>query len=149
MPLRKLPDPAQKRVIVLVISPFQEDHSSLRDIFAHSNWNIYETCNLAEAIAILRQTQIPVIICERDLPDGNWTNVLNEAALLANPPHVIVTARLADEHLWAEVLNLGGYDLLEKPFQAPEVFRVISLAWLHWNQEWERANQRLSLSKGA
>jgi hypothetical protein len=29
--------------------------------------------------------------------------------------------------LWAEVLNLGGYDLLEKPFVVREVERVIGL----------------------
>jgi DNA-binding response OmpR family regulator len=35
---------------------------------------------------------------------------------------------LADEYLWAEVLNLGGYDLLAKPFRDPEVKRVLAAA---------------------
>ena len=47
---------------------------------------------------------------------------------LASPPPVIVTARFANERLWAEVLNLNGYDVLTKPFDADEVMREITLA---------------------
>jgi FixJ family two-component response regulator len=43
---------------------------------------------------------------------------------------LIVTSRLADEHLWAEALNLGAYDVLAKPFDQEEVIRVLSSAWL-------------------
>ena len=41
---------------------------------------------------------------------------------------MIVSSRLADDCLWAEVLNLGGYDLLAKPFAAAEVSRVVKMA---------------------
>jgi hypothetical protein len=58
--------------------------------------------------------------------------MLAEAAQLLPSPFLIVTCRLADEHLWAEALNVGAYDVLAKPFDAPEVIRVVSLAWLHW-----------------
>ena len=43
-------------------------------------------------------------------------------------PPVIVTARLADDYLWAEVLNEGGFDVLAQPFDREEVIRVISAA---------------------
>jgi FixJ family two-component response regulator len=42
---------------------------------------------------------------------------------------LIVTSGLADAHLWAEVLNLGGYDVLAKPFDDQEVQRVVAGAW--------------------
>jgi DNA-binding response OmpR family regulator len=35
---------------------------------------------------------------------------------------------LADEALWAEVLNLGGYDVLTKPFDPKEVHHAVSMA---------------------
>jgi hypothetical protein len=35
---------------------------------------------------------------------------------------------LADERLWAEVLNLCGYDVLATPFHADEVLCSISSA---------------------
>jgi hypothetical protein len=49
-----------------------------------------------------------------------------------------VSSRLADESLWAEVLNLGGYDLLQTPFEPSELFRVLHLAWLSWERERDR-----------
>jgi len=39
-----------------------------------------------------------------------------------------VADRLADDRLWAEVLNLGAYDLLIKPFDTQEVLRTVGLA---------------------
>jgi DNA-binding response OmpR family regulator len=44
------------------------------------------------------------------------------------PPPLIVSSCVADDRLWAEVLNLGGYDLLTKPFLAAEVSRVVRMA---------------------
>jgi hypothetical protein len=41
---------------------------------------------------------------------------------------------VADERLWAEVLNLGGYDVLSTPFAAGEVLRACFLAWQSWRQ---------------
>ena len=48
---------------------------------------------------------------------------------------MIVTSRLADDRLWAEVLNLGGYDVLAKPFDASEVARVVGTAWAGCGKE--------------
>ena len=45
---------------------------------------------------------------------------------------LVVTARLADDQLWAQALNLGAYDVLAKPFDEQEVIRTLSLAWIHW-----------------
>jgi DNA-binding response OmpR family regulator len=46
----------------------------------------------------------------------------------------IVTSRLADDALSAEVLNVGGYDLLLKPFRAEEVIRVVHAAATQWQR---------------
>ena len=93
---------------------------------------------LEVALHIQRGSQPRVVVCERDLPDGDWRDVLKIAASLLSPPPVVVTFRLADEYLWAEVLNLGGYDVLAKPLDKQEVRRTLSLAWEGW------VNQRTS-----
>jgi Protein of unknown function (DUF2934) len=54
---------------------------------------------------------------------------------MENPPPLIVADCLADERLWAEVLNLGGYDLLAKPFDANGVLQVVSAACRRWEDE--------------
>src|SRR5437867_7705788 len=83
----------------------------------------------------LQGSRIPVVLCERDLLPGTWRAMLAQLMLMTCPPLLIVTSRLADEYLWAEALNLGAYDVLAKPFDLTEVVRVVSLAWLHSQQE--------------
>jgi len=73
----------------------------------------------------------PVVIVERDLPDGNWKSLRNRLIQMPFAPKLIVTCRLADERLWEEVLNLGGFDVLARPFYPREVLRSIDSAWCH------------------
>jgi FixJ family two-component response regulator len=49
---------------------------------------------------------------------------------------------LADDRLWAEVLNMGGYDLLMKPFDEREVLHAASMACRHCEDE-----QRMNTSR--
>jgi len=131
-----------KRVTVLAISPFETDHSLLQDIFSHSKWQIHGVRCRREAGALLSENPVSVVVCEKDLPDGTWKEVLEDVGTLEVPPLLIVTSQSADDHLWAEVLNLGGYDVLMKPFDFTEVVSVISLAWRHWQDNWEQVRAR-------
>jgi len=53
-----------------------------------------------------------------------------------------VTSREPDERLWAEVLNMGRYDVLTKPVEKNELIRAVSRAWQSWEDEWSRVNRR-------
>ena len=139
-PLKNLPDvsPTDKTVAVLAVTPHEQDHVCLRAIFRHSNWRISAADTCHEAMSFLGENQIAVLVCERDLPDGDWRTVLDSLSTLPLPPLVVVTAPDAEDALWAEVLNLGAYDVLSKPFERTEVMRVISLAWRHWKDQSRR-----------
>ena len=67
--------------------------------------------------------------------DGNWENLLKATARLPAPPNLIVFSRLADESLWAKVLNLGGFDVLMTPFEPEEVLRITFAAWSRWEYD--------------
>lgn len=132
-------NPQPERIVsVLAVSPFEDDHVFLGNIFSHSKWHICGVRSWSEALEYLSQQRAAVVICERDLPDCDWKQVLAELAGLPDCPLLIVTSRWADDYLWAEVLNLGGYDVLMKPFDQTEVVRVVSLAWLNWKNQRDR-----------
>ena len=114
---------------VLLVSPLVEDHVSLQHIFDRSNWLFRKVSTCREALAHACQYDTAVVICERDLPDGDWKLMMSRFESLPLRPNLIVTSRLADDLLWAEVLNLGGYDVLAQPFDSAEVCRVVFLAW--------------------
>ncbi len=103
----------------------------LRRILGHSRWNLVRAENLSAAQPALERPEPRVVVCEATLEDGTWRDVLRRALSLPLPPPVVVTAKHADDHLWMDVLNSGGYNVLGRPFQEQEVFRILSTAWLH------------------
>jgi len=134
-------------VTVLSISPTDADHVFLQHAFSRLNWQVHGVRSRREALTWLRRQPVSVVLCEESLPDCDWKAILRELTAFEDPPVLIVTSRLADDALWAEVLNLGAYDLLVKPFDLTEVFRVVSQAWRHWMNNWERARVRLSATR--
>lgn len=110
---------------VLSISPSPEDHDFLRTVLETSAWELCSVDNCRDAIARLRSHAVSVIFCEGVLEDGTWKDILTTIQGPADAPALIVTSRLADAFLWSEVLNLGGYDVLAKPFSQREVRHVI------------------------
>jgi DNA-binding response OmpR family regulator len=85
-------------------------------------------------LALSRDESVPVLRCERDHAEGNWKDLLNTTASLPAPPNLIVFSGLADESVWAKVLNLGGFDVLTTPFEPEEVLRVAFSAWSRWER---------------
>jgi len=116
----------------LSVSPIEDDHRCLQAVFSDSKWALHKADCLASALSILRKHEIGVVICERNLPQDTWMDMLEPLMLLRDAPPLIVTSRLADERLWAEALNLGAYDVLAKPFDPQELVRTTTLAWLRW-----------------
>ncbi|MGA2738846.1 MAG: hypothetical protein ABSG65_15525 [Bryobacteraceae bacterium] len=136
---------SQKVVEILLVSPFDEDHQHLRDILKYSNWRQHSARTQKEAFEFLLGNVTPVVISESELPDGNWQDVLCRLGHMECPPLLVVTSRMADERLWSEVLNQGGYNVLAKPLNAKEVFHVAGLAWMLWRRRWDHS-RALALS---
>ncbi len=115
---------------VLAIFPGDEDQMSLSRILAHSSWNLTLLRNFRETQIALRKALPGVVISDSSLSDGHcWRDLLYEIENMEDPPLLIVADRLADDRLWAEVLNLGAHDLLAKPFDKREVLHVVSTAY--------------------
>ena len=120
----------ERQIRVLSVSPDEGDHSELLHILDELPFLLTTARSSREAAACLDSGQFAVILCECKLPDGNWLEILNQISGRAEKCFLIVTSRLADASLWAEVLNLGGYDLLAKPFNRQEVRHVLTSAWV-------------------
>ena len=115
--------PTSPAATMLVISRNDNARTALLAILAGTGWTVLQVTNHAEAMELLGHQHFPVVIT-----NGGWREILEFTSSLKRPPSVIVTAPVADEALWAEVLNLGGYDVLEQPFDATEVSRITSAA---------------------
>ena len=122
-------------VCALLLGEFERDRLLLKEIFRRAGWRLLEARNRRRALDCLKENPVQVVITESELPDWNWKHVLRDLRrMTTTPPQLVVTSRTADEHLWAEVLNVGGYDVLAQPFEADEVERVVASAYRHFAQ---------------
>jgi DNA-binding response OmpR family regulator len=111
-----------KKNEVLLVCATAEAGDALTGMLRACNCAVQTANSFEAACGYLSDGESPLVICERSLSDGDWK------ALLGKTPRLIVTSRVADEALWAEVLNLGGYDVLSQPFDEFEVRRVVAMA---------------------
>ena len=125
-------------VSVLAVGATNEDQTNLENIFTEWGWELHRVRTRREAHAFLDRNPVGVVISERELPEGGWREMLDDLQQRSEPPALVVTSRLADESLWAEVLNMGGYDVLAEPLDSEEVTRVVSAAARHFDAERQR-----------
>ncbi len=122
-----------RMISTLSLSPIPEDHRTLEQLLSRQQWRIYPASTPVNALPLIRQHRIPLVVCEADTVPAAWKELLPQLAEFRNPPLLIVASRLADDHLWAEALNLGAYDVVAKPLEEDELTRILSQAWIHWN----------------
>jgi len=127
------------QIKVLSVGLGHEDSSGLAAIFNRSEWpscpdsewNLQTSASLRSAVTVLGKDGLHIVVCEKNLGNDSWRDMLDCVRRQPDPPSLIVTSRVADDYLWAEALNLGAYDVLAAPFEPAEVVRVLSSAWLH------------------
>jgi DNA-binding NtrC family response regulator len=110
---------------ILIVCPFPEHHAIIERVLQSTKWAIHHAASCREAAMFLAENQPEAVICERTLPDGSWEDIWRYTKQLSQKSSLIVSCRLADEHLWAEVLNAGGFNVVGQPFDEEELLRVV------------------------
>jgi len=116
-------------ITVLAVSPDSDDGRSFEELLHSDTCSVRIAKSCRDALKQIRDDAPSVIACEKELPDGTWKDLFSLMHGLKEKPPMIVMSRNADERLWAEVLNLGGYDVLAKPLERKEVSRVVAMAY--------------------
>jgi len=126
---------ATKTETILFVGIAEGDGLCLDKILLDSNWQSHGVGTCQQALDFLDGHHASVVLSEPELSDGSWRDLLHGMASLSAPPSLIISSRLADHHLWAEVLNLGGFDVLMTPFEEEEVLRVTGSAQRDWGRK--------------
>lgn len=115
-------------VSALMVGDYEDDRLLMHDIFRRLGWRLFEAQDRRKGLEYLESHPVQVVLAESHAPRWHWKRVLGDLRRLTHPPQLIVTSRAADESLWAEVLNVGGYDVLARPLEKDEVERVVAAA---------------------
>jgi DNA-binding response OmpR family regulator len=130
-------------ISALLVGDFETDRLLVHDIFRLHGWRLFEARDRRHSLECLAKNQVQVVIAESELPAWNWKRILSDLRRLSPTPQLVVTSRTADDYLWAEVLNVGGYDVLPQPLERDEVERVVASARRHYD------TQRRSMTRSA
>lgn len=113
--------------VALLVMPL-ERCSRLKGLLASFAATIRQASSCEEAAtALADDSEISLVLTDLALPDGAWFDVLHLTNDL-RPGIRVVVCGIADEQLWTNVLEAGGFDVLVEPYQEAEVNRVVSAA---------------------
>jgi len=120
--------PSQPAISAMLVGNYGDDGRLLHNLFRSAGWALLHAGNPRHAAASLRNNHVQIVLSGTGGKSWTWKGLLHDLRKLTPPPVLIVTSRTADEYLWAEVLNLGGFDVLAQPFDPNEVERVLVAA---------------------
>jgi DNA-binding NtrC family response regulator len=124
--------PPEDAVCALLVGEYDDDRLLLRQLFREAGWRLFEARDWKKARQHLNHDPVHVVITRSECEGWDWKTVLHNLMRRTQPPQLIVTSRTADDKLWSEVLNCGGYDLLPEPLRRDEVERVVAAARRHF-----------------
>ena len=126
-------------VCAMLVGEYDDSRLLIHEIFRDSGWRLIEARDRKAALEHLDRERIHVVIANTETPGWGWRQLLRILSQRVRPPQLIVTSRTADDHLWSEVLNCGGYDVLPEPFRRDEIERVVASARRHYDPQPLRA----------
>ena len=103
----------QQRAPIVFVSASAEDARTFRELVDGTRWLVVNVPDLAGANAVIDKLRPRLVMCDTEIEGcGSWRDLLQGRPGFA----LIVVSRHVDEALRAEVLKLGGSDVLGKPF---------------------------------
>ena len=105
---------------VIAIVPFPAEFALIQASLSAEGIEVLPASCLLDAILYQLTGRASVILYDADAPE-HWREALEQFLLLRPASRVVFLSRLADDHMWIDVLDQGGYDLLMKPLRAEEL----------------------------
>jgi DNA-binding NtrC family response regulator len=134
-------------VCALLVGEHEEGRLLLHEVFRDAGWLLLEARDRTTALESIDRYPVQVVIASCEEGEWGWKKVLDNLRRREPSPQLIVTCRTADEQLWSEVLNCGGYDVLPQPFQRDEIERVVASARRHYDRRPHRTTRRSSATR--
>jgi|SRR5712691_5767997 len=121
---------------ILLASSQEEDRRNLEAILEGTPWKLVTAGGLSEAERVLHDLDVPIVLCDRDLPGAPWQKNVRALAAGRRAACVILLSNVSDQYLWEEVVLQGGFDVLTRPFQKRGALSMLIFAHTHCRTAW-------------
>ena len=115
---------------ILVVDDEPIIRENLERILAEENYEVRSVALGKDALNILEDMEMDVLLLDLNLPDINGLEVLKDAKKLDPELMVIIIITgYASVESAVKALKLGAYDYIKKPFKADVIKLIIKLAF--------------------
>jgi len=119
---------------VLIASSDIEKRNAIRAILAEDGLNTICASTVKETQEALANTSVSIVICERQLPDGSFKDLLHLAKRERPEVLVVVTSRIDDWKENVAAKQLGVFEVIPSPCQRSNVEWAVITALRAWRQ---------------
>src|SRR5581483_3811149 len=110
---------------IAIISSSSGRREFFKSVIEAADHVTFQAADRARGMNLLERHRISVVICDFQLPDGDWRDFLSATATMAQPPRVIVVAPSCSRQRWEEILELRGSEVIMEPLHAREIRRAV------------------------
>jgi DNA-binding response OmpR family regulator len=110
---------------VLLVSSHPAEATAIYRMLDPEIFNCVVVSSYRQAIAALCWNAYDSILCDEYLVDGTWKDIVGQIAELPQGPSVLVLASGIEDNDRETVLELGAYDLIARPVEAPVLVNAL------------------------
>jgi DNA-binding NtrC family response regulator len=121
---------------VLLASGRDEDYQTLQALLQDTKWSVARALSWDEVSWFCEGAVNPVVLVDRNFQGAHWQSTV--ASILGPDAStcVILVSDVSDPYLWNELVQQGGFDVLARPFERPELLRTLAFAQRHSTADW-------------
>ncbi len=115
---------------VLLVEDDRELRTTLRESLMVEGYAVVAAASLADAHALLANTEVDIVLLDLGLPDGDGETLLATLRRGRSTPVIVISARETDDPK-IRLLDAGADDFLVKPFSLGELLARMRVALRH------------------
>jgi DNA-binding NtrC family response regulator len=129
-----------QKIPLLIVTTRAEDIDELKALLWDAPWELTEVAQLEEAAGALKSAPAPILLFDRDTAGEVWQEALKRLIKVRRNACIVLLSSVADQYLWEEVVQHGGFDVLARPFRKEHLLSTLVFAYAHCKRPWPKAN---------
>ena len=110
---------------VLIVDDNEQFADTISELLDLEGYSCKTAATISGAVSIFNNHDIDTIICDINLPDGKGTQLLYTIRKEGSHIPVIFISGNMTKDILMECLNLGAFDVFEKPINIPKLFKTL------------------------
>jgi FixJ family two-component response regulator len=131
-----------QNIPLLMVTSRAEDVEELKSLFRETPWELNDVSNVEQAVAALKAAPVPILLFDRDLDSEHWQATMKRFIHSRRGACLVLVSSVADQYLWDEVVQHGGFDLITRPFRREQVLSTLMFAYAHCRTPWPKAGAK-------